>query len=82
MKKGALINFTKFTGKYLCQRVFLNKVAGLRCETLFKDSLTQMFSCEFCEISKNTFFIEHLRTTASVCSCSFTFILFQAEHCK
>ena len=25
-----------------------------------------MFSCEFCEISKNTFFTKHLRTTASV----------------
>ena len=25
-----------------------------------------MFSCEFCEISNNTFFTEHLRTTASV----------------
>ena len=24
-----------------------------------------MFSCEFCEISKNTFFTEHIRTTAS-----------------
>ena len=24
-----------------------------------------MFSCEFCEISKNTFFTEDLRTTAS-----------------
>ena len=24
-----------------------------------------MFSCEFCEISKNTFFTEHLRTTTS-----------------
>ena len=24
-----------------------------------------MFSCEFCEISKNSFFTEHLRTTAS-----------------
>ena len=23
-----------------------------------------MFSCEFCEIFKNTFFMEHLRTTA------------------
>ena len=23
-----------------------------------------MFSCEFCEISKNTFFTEHLRTVA------------------
>ena len=25
-----------------------------------------MFSCEICEILKNTFFIEHLQTTASV----------------
>ena len=29
-----------------------------------KESLTRVFSCEFCEISKNTFFTEHLRTTA------------------
>ena len=25
----------------------------------------QVFSCEFCEISKNTFFTEHLWTSAS-----------------
>ena len=25
-----------------------------------------MLSCEFCEISKNTFFTEHLRATASI----------------
>ena len=25
-----------------------------------------MFSCEFCEISKSTFFIEHLYTSASI----------------
>ena len=31
--------------------------------TLLKKSLAQVFSCEFCEISKNTFFTEHLRTT-------------------
>ena len=29
-KKGVLRNFTKFTGKHLCQSVFFNKVAGLR----------------------------------------------------
>ena len=27
--------------------------------------LAQVFSCEFCEIFKNTFFTEHLRTSAS-----------------
>ena len=30
-----------------------------------KKALAQVFSCKFCEISKNTFFTEHLRTTAS-----------------
>ena len=30
-----------------------------------KETLAQLFSCEFCEISKNTFFIEQLWTTAS-----------------
>ena len=33
---------------------------------LKKQTLVQVFSCEFCEISKNTFFTEHLRMTASV----------------
>ena len=28
-------------------------------------TLAQEFSCEFCQISKNTFFTEHLWTTAS-----------------
>ena len=26
VKKGVLINFAKFTGKHLCQRLFFNKV--------------------------------------------------------
>ena len=30
-----------------------------------KENLPVVFSCEFCEISKNTFFTEHLRTAAS-----------------
>ena len=57
LRKGALRNFTKFTGKHLWHSLFFNKVAAL----------AQVFSCEFCEISKNTFFTEHLWTTASVC---------------
>ena len=28
--------------------------------------MAQVFSCEFCQISKNTFFIEHLQATASI----------------
>ena len=49
VKKGAPRNFAKFTGKYLCQ----------------KETMKQVFSCEFCEYSKNTFTTEHLRTNAS-----------------
>ena len=33
---------------------------------LKKEALAHMFSCEFCENFKNTFFTEHLWTTASV----------------
>ena len=35
------------------------------CNFIKKETLTQVFSCEFCEISRSTFFIKHLRTTAS-----------------
>ena len=44
---------------------FFNKVAGLSPATLFKkETLARVFSCEFCEISKNIFFTEPLWTTA------------------
>ena len=56
-----LKNFVKFTGKQLCQSLLFNKVAGLRPVTLLKKRLWQMFSCEFREVFRNTFFIEHLR---------------------
>ena len=38
-KKGVRRNSAKFTGKHLCCRVFLNKVAGLRPATLSKKTL-------------------------------------------
>ena len=44
---------------------FFNEVSGLRPATLLKKTLAQVFSYEFCEIFKNTFFTKHLRTTAS-----------------
>ena len=39
LKKGALRNLAKFTGKHLCPRLLLNKIAGLRPATLLKKSL-------------------------------------------
>ena len=66
VKKGALRNFVKLTGKDLCQSLFFNKVAGLWPVTLLKkETLAQAFLCELCEISKNTFSTEHLQMTAS-----------------
>ena len=35
------------------------------CNFIKKETLAQVFSCEFWEISENTFFTEHLWTTAS-----------------
>ena len=59
-KKGILRNFAKFTEKLLCQRLFFNKVTSLRPATLLKkESLAQVFSCEFCDISKNIFSLQN-----------------------
>ena len=61
-KKGVLRNFTKFTGKRLCQSLFFNKVAAAQALTL-----AQAFSCEFCEISKSTLFYRtHLVAASKV----------------
>ena len=65
-KKGVLRNFAKFTGKHLCQCLFFNKVAGLRPATLLKRDTGQVFSCEFCKISKNTFSYRTPSVAASV----------------
>ena len=65
MKKGAPRNFAKFTGKHLCQSLFFNMVAGLGLQLIKTETLAQVFPCEFCEISKNTFFTEHIWATAS-----------------
>ena len=56
IKKGVPKNSAKFTGKHLCQSLFLNKIANLRPATLLRKRLAQVLSCGFCEISKNSFF--------------------------
>ena len=76
IKIGVLKNFAKFSGKQLSQSLFFNKVAGLGSTTLLKNRLWHrlcFFSCKFCEIFKNTFFIEYLWTNASLVSnCKFS----------
>ena len=44
--------YRKIHRKTLVPELLFNKVAGLRPETLFKKTLAQVFSCEFCEIFK------------------------------
>ena len=38
-----------------------NKAAGLKVSIFIKKGIQQLFSCEYCKIFKNRFFIEHLQ---------------------
>ena len=55
-KIGVFKNFAIFKGKHLCRSLFLIKLQPWRPATLLKRDSTQVFSCEYCEIFKNTFF--------------------------
>ena len=50
-QKGGLKNFAKLTGKHLSQRC-----SPEACKFFKKETLALVFSCEFCEIFKDTFF--------------------------
>ena len=76
-KKDGLKNFAKFTGKHLCQSFFYQA-----CNFIKKETLAQVFSCEFYEIFKNTYFEEHLRTTASGFWCLFFYRLQKSKNHK
>ena len=54
--KRAFLEISQNSLENTCARDFLPEA----CNFIKKESLAQVFSCEFCEISKNTFFIEHL----------------------
>ena len=51
-RKGVNRNFAKFTGKTCVRVSFLIKLQAWNF--IKKEALTQVFSCEFCEISNNT----------------------------
>ena len=55
-QKGALRNFSKFTGKHLYHSLFFNKVAGLRSATLLKKRLWQRcFPVNFAKFLRTLF---------------------------
>ena len=62
-EKDVFKKFAKFTGKYLCQNLFF---VTLQASVLKKETLAQVFSCEFCEIFKNIYFYRTPLVTASV----------------
>ena len=62
-KKAVHKNFELFTRKILVSKFLLNKVAGHNAGNFIKMGL--MFSCEYWNISKNTYFEENLYTVAS-----------------
>ena len=54
-KIGVLKNFVNFSRKHLRWSLFLIKLHGWKCLQLYeKETPTQLFSCEICEIFKNT----------------------------
>ena len=62
-EKGVLEDFEKkLSGKHLDQSLFLIKA----CNFIKKETLAQVFSCGFCEISKNTFSYRTPPVAASV----------------
>ena len=76
VRKGVLRNFANFT-ENTCARVsFLIKLqtsGPQACNFIKIETLAQVFSGEFCEISKNTSFKEHLWATVSVVFKNFPF---------
>ena len=60
-EKDVLRNFTKFTGKCLCQSLYFDKVAGLLPATLLKKRLWhRYFPVKFAKFPRISFLIEHL----------------------
>ena len=64
--KNVFLKISQISQENTCDRAsFLIKLQAYN-NLIKKESLTQVSSCEICEIFKKTFFIEHLRTTASI----------------
>ena len=56
-----------------CSKRCSYKFCKIHRKTSVLESPAQVFSCEFCELYKDTFFTEHLWTTASACWIKTTF---------
>ena len=62
-KKKVLLEISQNTQENTCARAsFLIKLQA--CNYIKKEIVAQVFSCEFCKISKNSFFTERLVAAA------------------
>ena len=55
LQNSVLKTFAIFTWKHLCWSLFLTML-----QAYYKETYTQVCSCEYCKIFKNSFFIKHL----------------------
>ena len=55
LQNSVLKTFAIFTWKHLCWSLFLTML-----QAYYKETYTQVCSCEYCKIFKNSFFKEHL----------------------
>ena len=76
-KKGVLRNFTKSTGNTCATVSFLIKLQAGACNFVQKETLGQVFSCEFCQISKDTSSPRTLLVAGSE-----TFLLLTVRRCS
>ena len=71
-----LITFTKEILNEKRHFLYCDSCMPQACNFIKKEALAQMFSCEFCEISKCTFFTEHIWTLLNFGTGIFKFLKF------
>ena len=70
LKKDVLKNFPNFAGKRVCWSFFLIKLQAWGPATLLKRDSNTGVSCKISKMFTNTYFEEHLQTTADQMICN------------
>ena len=63
--KKMFLNISQISQENTCAKASYLRKLPEACNFIKKETLAQVFSCEFCEIFKNTFFTERLQVTDS-----------------
>ena len=67
--KNLFLKISKNSQENTCARVsFLIKLQAGTCNFIIKETLAQLFSCEFLTNFKDNFFYRHLRVTSTGCA--------------